>query len=163
AAGEINDLVRSTSRYFQNFKEEAVTVVLIHSKDQILPEITPDLREFARKKMQKAGVKLRLDARVALATPEGVGLEAADFIKGGTIVCTIGNSPAPIIEKMNAPKEKGRVLTEPDMRLRGCNNIWAIGDCALIINAYDGKPSPTTGQFAERQGTQCASNIARLI
>ena len=49
------------------------------------------------------------------------------------------------------------------MRLRGASNVWAIGDCALIVNARDGQPSPTTGQFAERQGRQCAQNIARVL
>src|SRR6185369_1756982 len=52
---------------------------------------------------------------------------------------------------------------EPDMRLTGSRNIWAIGDCALITNAYDGQPSPPTGQFAERQGRQCALNIMRAM
>src|SRR5207247_400275 len=30
-------------------------------------------------------------------------------------------------------------------------------------NAHDGQPSPTTGQFAERHGTQCARNIVRVL
>jgi NADH dehydrogenase len=163
AAGEINDLVRSSSRYFRNFSPSDVTVTLIHSREQILPEISPDLREFARKKMEKAGVTMVLNARVALATPEGVGLQNEKFIKGGTIVCTVGSSSAPVMERLAAPKEKGRVLTEPDMRIRGQANAWAIGDCALIVNAHDGQPSPTTGQFAEREGRQCGQNILRVL
>jgi NADH dehydrogenase len=162
-AGEINDLVRSSARYFQNFKCEDATVILIHSRDQILPEISPGLRDFARRKMEKAGVKFTLNARVALATPEGVGLQSGEFLKGATIVCTVGNATAPIIERLPLPKEKGRLLTRPDMRLQGSNNIWAIGDCGMIVNEHDGQPSPTTGQFAERQGTQCALNILRVI
>jgi NADH dehydrogenase len=163
AAGEINDLVRSSCCYFKNFREQDVSVVLIHSREQILPEITSSLRDFARKKMEKAGVSMILNARVALATPEGVGLQGGKFLKGGTIVCTIGSSASPVIERLQVPKEKGRLLTEPDMRLRGQSNVWAIGDCAMIINAHDGQPSPTTGQFAERQGTQCAQNILRVM
>jgi NADH dehydrogenase len=163
AAGEINDLLRTSARYFHNFKSEDVRVVLIHSRDQILPEISSHLRDFARKKMEKAGVEIILNARVALATPEGVGLQGGQFIKGATIICTIGNAPAPALERMQVPKEKGRLLTEPDMRLRGSTNAWAIGDCAVIINALDGKPSPTTGQFAEREGRQCAQNIVRVL
>jgi NADH dehydrogenase len=163
AAGEINDLVRDSARYFQNFRREDVTVTLIHSRDQILPEICPDLREFARKKMEKAGVKLLLNARVALATPEGVGLQSGEFLKGGTVVCTIGSSTAPVIERMPMPKEKGRLVTEPDMSVRGATNVWAIGDCALVSNAHDGQCCPTTGQFAERQGRQCAQNILRRL
>ncbi|MEY2428071.1 MAG: hypothetical protein QOJ40_956, partial [Verrucomicrobiota bacterium] len=162
-AGEINDLVRGSARYFKNFRCEDVTVILIHSRDQIVPEISSDLREFARKKMEQAGVKIMLNARVALATPEGVGLQTGEFIKGGTIICTIGSSTAPIIERLGVPKDKGRLLTEPDMRIRGLANVWAIGDCGLIINAHKGQPSPTTGQFAERQGKQCALNIIRIL
>src|SRR5207237_7427576 len=61
-AGEINDLVRSSARYFRNFHKDEVQVVLIHSRDQILPEISPRLREFARSKMEEACVKIILNA-----------------------------------------------------------------------------------------------------
>jgi len=33
----------------------------------------------------------------------------------------------------------------------------------MVINALDGQPSPTTGQFAERQGRQGAQNIVRVL
>src|SRR4051812_1713824 len=163
AAGEINDLVRSSARYFRNWREEDVQVVLIHSRDQLLPEIGPSLREFAREKMEQAGVKIILNARVSMATPEGVGIQGGEFVSGGTIVCTIGNAPAPVIDRLKLPKEKGRLQTEPDMRVRGSSNIWTIGDCAEIVNAFDNQPSPPTGQFAERQGKQCARNICRVL
>lgn len=160
-AGEINDLVRTSRRFYRNIHAEDITVTLIHSRDQLLPEISPSLREFARKKMEQAGVSMKLNARVQLATGEGVGLKD-EFVHGGTIVCTIGSTTAPVVEQLDSPKEKGRLLTEADMRLRGRTNAWAIGDCAAISNAYDGQPSPPTGQFAERQGRQCAQNIVRL-
>ena len=161
-AGEINDLVRNSRRFYQNILDQDITVTLIHSRDQLLPEISPKLREFARVKMEKAGVTMKLNARVQLATGEGVGLKDG-FVSGGTIVCTIGSTTAPVVERLDSPKEKGRLLTEPDMRLRGRANAWATGDCACIINAQDGQPSPPTGQFAERQGRQCAQNIVRVL
>jgi len=160
-AGEINDLVRSSRRFYTSIQEDDISVTLIHSRDQLLPEISPPLREFAREKMAHAGVTIRLNARVQLATGEGVGL-GDEFVHGGTIVCTIGSTVAPVVERLATPKEKGRLLTGPDMRLQGSKNAWAIGDCAFITNARDGQPSPPTGQFAERQGRQCAENIVRL-
>jgi NADH:ubiquinone reductase (H+-translocating) len=163
AAGEINDLVRSSARYFHNFQASDVRVILIHSREQLLPEIGSNLREFARVKMEEAGVTILLNKRVSMATPEGVGMQGGEFVHGGTIVCTVGNSPDPMIQRLNVPKEKGRLLTEPDMRVKGFSNLWALGDCAQIINAYDNQPSPATGQFAERQGTQCAANICRVL
>ena len=162
-AGEINDLVRGTRKYYRNIPKEEVKVTLIHSRDQILPEVTSDLRDFARIKMEQAGVRVVLNKRVSYVTPEGVGLDDGGAVEGATIVCTVGNAPCPMIEKLDVPKDKGRLLTVPDMRVQGMNNVWAIGDCAFIINGYDKKPSPTTGQFAERQGRQAANNIVRVM
>ena len=163
AAGEINDLVRSSARYFQNFRAVDTAVTLVHSRDQILPEIANGLREFARRKMERAGVKILLNTRVAWATAEGVALDDGQFLHGGTVVCTVGSSPAPILERLAVAKEKGRLLTEPDLRVCRTTNVWATGDCARILNAHDAQPSPPTGQFAERQGRRCALNIIRAI
>jgi NADH dehydrogenase len=96
-------------------------------------------------------------------TPEGVGLQDGRFLEGGTIVCTIGSSSVPVVRGLQAARDKDRLTTEPDMRLKGCSNVWAIGDCACNINAEDGRSSPTSGQFAERQGRQCAQNIVRVL
>ncbi|MEY2408734.1 MAG: hypothetical protein QOF48_1404 [Verrucomicrobiota bacterium] len=163
SAGELNDLVRGSLGMFRNIRADEVTVTLVHARDQILPEISPDLRVFAAREMEKAGVKLLLNARVQLATHDGVGLAGGQFIRGATIVCTIGSSIAPLVDRLAAPKERNRLLTEPDMRLHGRPNAWCVGDCAQIINAQDGNPSPPTGQFAERQGTQAAWNILRSL
>lgn len=163
AAGEINDLVRSSARYFQNFRAEDVSITIIQSREQILPEIASSLREFARRKMEQAGIQIRLNVRVSAATAEGVSLEGGQFIQGGTVVCTVGSSPAPIIERLSFAKEKGKLLTEADLRLPGTTNVWATGDCARIMNAQDGQVSPPTGQFAERQGRHCAMNILRTL
>ena len=163
-AGELNDLVRSSLRFYRKIQAEDISVTLIHSRDQILPEIGSTLREFARKKMEKAGIRMVLKARAALVTPDGVGLTDGRFLRGATVVCTIGSATSPIIERMvGAAKEHGRLLTEPDMRLRGYKNAWALGDCAQIINAIDGLPSPPSGQFAVRQGRQAARNIVRVM
>jgi hypothetical protein len=45
------------------------------------------------------------------------------------------------------------------MRVRGQRTVWALGDCAVVPNAKDGKPSPTLAQFALRQARQLATNL----
>ena len=162
-AGEINELVRSSTRFYRNFRKEDVVVSLVHSQDQILPEVAPKLREFARKKMEKAGITMLLNARAVAATHEGVELNDGRMLKGATIVCTIGTATSPIVQALDVPKERGRIRTTPDMRIEGQTNAWAIGDCAYIINAFDNKPAAPTGQFAERQGRQAALNLIRIV
>jgi NADH:ubiquinone reductase (H+-translocating) len=162
-AGEINELVRSSTRFYRNFRKEDVTVTLVHSQDQILPEVAPKLREFAQKRMQKAGITMLLNTRAVAATHEGIQLQDGRMLGGATVVCTIGTTVSPIVQRLDVPKERGRIRTAPDMRIEGQTNAWAIGDCALIINAFDNKPSPPTGQFAERQGRQAALNLVRVL
>jgi NADH dehydrogenase len=162
-AGEINELVRSSTRFYHNFRKEDVVVTLVHSQGQILPEVAPTLREFARKKMEKAGVTMLLNTRAVSATHEGIELIDGRMLPGATVVCTIGTTPSPLIQTLDVPKEKGRIRTAPEMRIEGQANAWALGDCALIINDFDNKPSLTTGQLAERQGRQAALNLVRIL
>lgn len=161
AAGEINDLIRASTRFYGNFSIRDVTVTLVHSRDQILPEVSVTLREFARTKMEQAGIRMVLNARAVSA--EGVELHDGRVLRGATVVCTIGTTAPLLVDRIDVSKERGRLLTEPDMQVRGTSNLWAIGDCARIMNAYDGQASPTTGQFAERQGRQAAENIIRAL
>jgi NADH dehydrogenase len=162
-AGEINELVRSSTRFYRNFRKEDVTVTLVHSQDQILPEVVPKLRAFAQNRMQKAGITMLMNTRAVAATHEGIQLQDGRMLAGATVVCTIGTTISPMVERLNVAKERGRIRTVPDMRMEGQTNAWAIGDCAFIVNAFDNKPSPTTAQFAERQGRQAALNLIRIL
>jgi NADH dehydrogenase len=162
-AGEINELVRSSTRFYRNFRKEDVVVTLVHSQDQVLPEVAPKLREFAKKKMQKAGITILLNTRAVAATRDGIELKDGQMLHGATTVCTIGTSISPLVQHLDVPKERGRIRTAPEMRIEGHRNAWALGDCAHIINAFDNKPSPTTAQFAERQGRQAALNLVRIV
>jgi NADH dehydrogenase len=162
-AGEINDLVRDSARFYRNFTEQDINVTLVHNLDQILPEVSSNLRLFAWKKMQRAGINILLKTSAVVVTPEGVGLVDGRLIQGATILCTIGTAPSLIVQRLDVPKQFGRLVTDADMRVAGLQNMWAVGDCAYIINAFDNKPSPTTAQFAERQGRQAAENIVRTI
>jgi NADH:ubiquinone reductase (H+-translocating) len=162
-AGELNELVRSSTRFYRNFRQQDVVVTMVHSQDQILPEVAPSLRDFARKKMEKAGVTILLNSRAVAATHEGIELKDGRKLLGATIVCTIGTTPSALVQSLHVPKEKGRIRTTSDMRIEGHTNAWALGDCAFIINDFDKKPSPTTAQFAERQGRQAARNLVRVL
>ena len=73
-AGEIKDLLRSSRRFFCNFSTDDTSVKIIHSRNQLLLELSPTLREFARLKLEQAGIEVILNARVTTATPQGVRL-----------------------------------------------------------------------------------------
>jgi NADH dehydrogenase len=121
------------------------------------------MREFAAKKMGQAGIKFELNCKVVSCTKDGARLSNGDFIRGGTIIATAGTAPHALVQRLDVGKERGRLLTEPDMSLSQYPNVWAIGDCAAVVNAFDGKLSPPTAQFAERQAKQVSYNIAARL
>jgi NADH dehydrogenase len=122
-----------------------------------------DLRTFAEDEMRKAGISIVLNARVSAATADGVWLKDDRQFRGATTVCTVGTGVPMLVERLDTPKERGSLVTRPDMRLAASNHAWAIGDCARIMNAHDAEWCPPTGQFAERQGRQVAENIVRAL
>lgn len=162
-AGEINDLLRESHKYYPTIDPAEAEVILIHSRDQLLPEVSSSLRDFTKRKMEQNGVKIVLNQRVKLVTAEGVKLSDGTFFNAATTVGTVGTAPHPFVERMKAGKEGGRLKTKPDMSLEDYDNAWAIGDCALVMNGYDNQPAQPTGQLAEREGKQVAANIAAAL
>lgn len=156
-AGELIELVRSSTRFYRNFRKGDVVVTMVHSQEQILPEVAPTLREFARKKTEKAGITILLKARAVAATRPGIELDDGRKLQGATIVCTIGTTASSLVQNLNVPKEKGRIRTSPEMRIEGQTNAWAIGDCAFIINDFDKK------NLLQRQANSPSARAAKPL
>jgi NADH dehydrogenase len=161
--GEINDLLRGSRRFYPAIGAGDISVTLVHRGRALLPEANPRLREVARVKMQAAGVDISLCSSVEVVTADGVRLTDGRMVPCGTVVCTVGSSPSPIVVGLEVACERGRIKTDPDMRVTGFDHVWAVGDCALNLNTFDQRPCPPTGQSAERQGHQVADNIARAL
>jgi NADH dehydrogenase len=162
-SGELVDFLYASLKYYKRIRREDLHIVLLHSGDRLLPELSASLGEFTLRKMRNAGVDVRLGTRAACVTDRHVQLESGEIIVGGTVICTIGTQPNSLLESIPAIKSRGRLVVNPDMSVPGVDGVWAAGDCAAVINALDGKVCPPTAQFAEAQATQLAANIvARL-
>jgi len=162
-AGEVNDLIRGARPRFPNIGHDDVLVTLLHSQPQLLPEVSPKLRDFARRRMERRGIKVVTEASVVEISRRGATLKDGTKVEGATVICTVGTTSNPLVAKLDTAKERGRLVTGPDMRLPGSANVWAVGDCAIVTNAFDGRPAPPTAQFGERAGAQCARNIVRVL
>lgn len=162
-AGELNDLVRSALKHYRDIAREDVQVTLLHGLPEILPEMSPKLRAFAHERMTRRGIRVVTNAMVTEVTKRGALLGDGSKVEGATVICTVGTTSNPLVAALDARKERGRLVAEPDMRVAGHANVWAVGDCAIVVNAHDGKPGPPTAQFGEREGHQCARNIVRAL
>jgi NADH dehydrogenase len=90
-------------------------------------------------------------------------LKSGRLLASKLIVNTIGTEPVKLISRSGFELEKGRIKTDASMQVPGTDNLWALGDCAITINAFDGKPTPPTAQFALREAKQLARNMVRRM
>src|SRR3989442_12769606 len=66
---ELNDFVRAAAKSFRHLRPEEIRVVLLHAGPLILPELPASLAEFAQRLLVRRGVEIRLETRLAGATP----------------------------------------------------------------------------------------------
>jgi NADH dehydrogenase len=158
-AGELADFLYAALRYYKRIHPDDLRIVLLHSGERLLPELSPSLGAFTLRKMRGQGVDVRLSARAVSVTARAVHLDGGDIIEGGTVICTIGTQPNALLDQIPAAKVRGRLVVNPDLSVPGVAGVWAAGDCAGVVNAWDGKPCPPTAQFADAQAKQLAANI----
>jgi NADH dehydrogenase len=162
-AGELSDFLYSSLRYYKGISVDDLRIVLLHNGDRLLPELSAALGMFTLTKMLGRGIDVRLRTCAESVTDRGVHLIGGDIIEGGTVICTIGTQPNALLDQIPVAKLRGRLVVNPDMSVPGVEGVWAAGDCAAVLNAFDSNISPATAQFAEAQGNVLASNIvARL-
>ena len=163
-AGAINDFLARALRFYPQLNAEDVRIILLQRGDRILPELQAEsLSQFALRKLRARGIDVRLDTAAREASAGSVLLQTGERIETDTVICTVGNATNPFVKTLGLPLERGRLKTDPDMRVTGLSNVWALGDSACIPNAWDGKPSPPTAQFATRQAKQLAANLVRVL
>ena len=161
-AGHIADLMHATHRFYPELKNEAPRIVLLQKGESLLPELHhKSSSEFTLRKLRQNGIEVRLETSAKKADSVAVHLKSGELIETGMIVCTVGTETHPLIKSLCLPLEKGRLQTDPDMKVGGTVNLWTLGDCALVPNAYDDRPCPATAQFAMQQARQLAENLER--
>ena len=157
-AAEIHDFVHHAIADFRGLRDENVRVVLVHSGERILPELTSKLGKYAQRILEKRGVEIRLNDRVSAATVDSVLLKSGDRICARTLVSTVPSAPHPLVAALDCEKIKGRLATDNTLLIKNHSDVWAVGDCAYVPKP-DGMPSPPTAQFAVRQGKVVAANV----
>ena len=160
---ELNDFVREVARSYRGIDPKEVRVVLVHSQDRVLPEMKESLALFAQRILRRRGVEIVLNARLQAATGEAAILADGTIVPTKTLVSTVPASPHPLIEALPIPKTKnGRIEVDEMLAVKGHDNVWALGDCA-VVPAPGGGLAPPTAQHATRQARTAAENIlARL-
>ena len=158
-AGAIAELARrSVSRDFRSITPHCSRVILIEAGDRLLPAFPPELSASAERSLEELGVELRLGDPVAEV---GTNLVATrrEQILSHTIVWAAGVRASPAAQWLNVDHDQaGRIFVEPDLRVPGKANIFAVGDTANV-EVRPGLSLPAVAPVAKQEGRFVADVI----
>jgi NADH dehydrogenase len=162
ALAELSDLVRDALRFYPALRHEPHRWVLADKAPRILPEIPTRLGEYAAAQLARRGVEIRVNTTLEKVEPHAAVLSDGEQILTSTVVWTAGVRPHPLLADLGLPlDETGRVRVDPELRVEGRDNVWALGDCARVLNASTPEhPDPPTSQHALRQARRLARNLS---
>jgi NADH:quinone reductase (non-electrogenic) len=162
-AGHLQELFNQASRYYDNVHSTECRVILVELMERILPALDEELADYAAVHLSRMGVDIRLRTTVQNITPSFVDLSTGERLATSTVIWCAGVAPNPLIAKLPLPVDtNGYIRCDRDMRVSGFQNIWAIGDCAVILDAQ-GRPYPATAQHAVQEARCVAVNLSREL
>jgi NADH:ubiquinone reductase (H+-translocating) len=161
--GAINDLARQSLRHYGGIDPREVRVILIHGGPVILPELGEALGVYAQEKLRKRQVEIKLKTRVTAYADGAVHCDDGEAVAADMLVWAGGVFPSAILKDTPFDLQRGRVVVDSTLEVPRLPGVWAVGDCAAIIDPTSKNPYPPTAQHAIREGRRAAKNIcARL-
>jgi NADH:ubiquinone reductase (H+-translocating) len=134
-------------------------VHLVEMAPSLLGPFNEKLRDYALAQLRKRGVEIRLSTEIREVTPDRVLLASGESLPSDLTVWAAGVAAPAAVAGWGVPQGKhGRIEVGPDLRVRGQDRIFAVGDVA--INPDD--PTPQLAQPALQMGRHAAKQIVRL-
>jgi NADH dehydrogenase len=137
-------------------------IYLLEGLDRVLPPMSPRASARAQKDLEKMGVNIRLKTMVQDYDGETVTIKNGEPIKSYCVIWSAGVTGETMPGLPAEWAERGRLLTNLNCRVIGSNNIFAIGDIAMMKSDKYPKGHPGVAQPAIQMGKYIAKNLWAL-
>ncbi|WP_066382109.1 NAD(P)/FAD-dependent oxidoreductase [Anabaena sp. CA = ATCC 33047] len=168
-AGAIAELAYQTLKQdFRNIDTKEAQVILLEGLDRVLPPFAPELSQVAQASLQDLGVDVKTKTLVTNIENDIVTFKQGDEVKeiaSKTVLWAAGVQASPmgkvLAQRTGAECDRaGRVIVEPDLSIKGHNNIFVVGDLAHFSH-QNGKPLPGVAPVAKQEGEYVATLIQK--
>ena len=143
---------------FQNMK-----IVLIEAGPELLPPMSKKSKEYALKYLEDLGVDVMLNTMVQDYNGNEVILKDKEPIQTQTLLWAAGIKPNRIgglEDEMYAPN--GRIYVDDFSEIKGCPDVYALGDISIMIQEDYPRGHPQVAQVAIQQAVCLANNLQKI-
>ena len=172
AAGiELSLAMRARWNYLfanEDGSSSTLTVTLLDSGEELLPNETPPCRQALRKVLSDRNIDVQHQAQVQEITKDQITLENGQNIPYSHIVWATGANRHPLADRLRergiAVSDRGWIRVGPTLQSVSHPEIFAAGDCCTIEGLPDNKPSPPkAGVYAVRAGPILIENLTGYL
>jgi NADH dehydrogenase len=166
-AGQIAELAhRSLKGNFRRIDPAEARVVLLDAAPALLAPFPEPLQHRARRRLERLGVEVHLEAMVTGVDERGIETSATDpglaRIEAATKIWAAGVEASPLGRLLGgasgaAVDRAGRVQVRPDCTLPGHPEVFVVGDLMALDRL------PGVAQVAIQSGRHAAKTIARRV
>ncbi|MDM7943493.1 MAG: NAD(P)/FAD-dependent oxidoreductase [Hydrogenophaga sp.] len=158
-AGAVVELARKAlAADFRSIDPQQTHVLLVEAGPRLLPGFPEPLSNHAERALRRVGVDVRLQKAVTHCSATGVTL-GDESVSAGTMIWAAGIVASPAVNWLAVAGDRvGRVVVGPDLRPPGMDDVFVIGDTALVQDVA-GKPLPGIAPVAKQQGAYVAEAI----
>ncbi|MCU1490198.1 MAG: dehydrogenase (ubiquinone) [Acidimicrobiaceae bacterium] len=163
-AGALAELIGTNlAADFPHLDVSRARVLLLEATDHVLGGFSTKSQQEALRALSARGVEVRLGAKLAEVTPDGVRLSDGSEIPARTVVWTAGVRANPLGELVPGAKApNGAVPVSSDLSLPEHPEVFVIGDLAAVTDKR-GRPLPQLAQVAIQGGKHTARTIRHRL
>ena len=130
---------------------------LVHAGPHILEGYPASLERQAHRAAVQRGIRIHCGRKVAAAEVNHVRLDNGDVWPSDLLLWVTGAVSHPLFRNSALPvDERGFVRTRSTLQVAGHDELFAVGDCATLI---DYPATPKAGVYAVRQGPYLTRNL----
>lgn len=157
-AAELNDfLLEDLQKAYPHLVAEA-RITLVEAMKEILGTFDEKLRRYATELFARQRISVLTESPVIKVDKKILYLKDGSELPYGLLLWSTGNGPTKFIESVQLPKDnRSRILIDKFFRVKGFENIYALGDCSII----EGNPLAATSQVAQQQGKYLAKALTQ--
>lgn len=163
-AGALAELkLRALQTDYPALDPAVARVVLLEAQDRLLSAFSPELSKYASAELKSRGVEVRLNTAVKSVLSDGTELSNGEKIEANLVIWSAGVGISSDVTALGLPQlRNGRIEVNEDMRVKGFERIFCIGDLAGALEA-DGSLVPQLAQPAIQTGIHAAKSIFVLM
>ncbi|MBL0064446.1 MAG: NAD(P)/FAD-dependent oxidoreductase [Bacteroidetes bacterium] len=136
-----------------------MNITLVDASDKVLNVMSEYASRNAHKQLEQLGIRILTGVKLERYNCKEAFLSSGEILKSKALIWTAGVMGNGIIGLDASNYNRGnRILTDEYNKVKGSENIFAIGDVAAIV-AADGTSHPMLAPVAMQQGKQLAANL----